>query len=121
MRKRTSRFCVKIVTQGKQKMNAVAKTKHTQTLLESDNTSIDNSAEDLFELFVHYSVDKSGVLLVSEEGLFEMSNYFETVPEEDRGYVFLSFLSMLYEEDYRYDMQQFLQMDEIGNNEVFIN
>jgi len=78
---------------------------------EQDDQDVDDAAGELFTLFEHHSSFASGVSLVSEEGLFEMSHFFGAVPEEDRGYVFLSFLSLLYEDDYRYDMQQFLQMD----------
>jgi len=78
---------------------------------EQDEQDVDDAAGELFTLFEHHSSFASGVSLVSKEGLFEMSHFFGTVPEEDRGYVFLSFLSLLYDDDYRYDMQQFLQMD----------
>ncbi len=53
--------------------------------------------------------------VVSEEGLLKMSTFFSTVPEEERGYVFLSFLADLYEEGYKYDAQQFLNMEEAND------
>jgi len=40
---------------------------------------------------------------------------------EDRGYVFLAFLGRLYEEGYSYDMQQFLTMEQVQDNENTIN
>ena len=108
MRKKDYKCCAETVIQGKQQMNVTAEKLQ-------DDQDIDDAAGELFDLFEHYSVYKNEVNLVSEEGLFEMSMFFGTVPEDIRGYVFLSFLSMLYDADYRYDMQQFLQMDEVGS------
>ena len=73
------------------------------------------ASKQLLELFEEFSEGRNGASLVSEEGLQNMSTYFGTVPEEERGYVFLSFLADLYEEGYKYDAQQFLNMEEAND------
>lgn len=72
---------------------------------------IEGAATNLFDIFMQYSVEREEVLLVSEVGLQAMSNAFGMVPEWERGYVFLNFLANLYDKDFKYDMQQFLNME----------
>ena len=73
------------------------------------------ASRQLLKLFEEYTKEIDGARLVSEEGLQNMSTYFGTVPEEERRYVFLFFLADLYEEGYKYDAQQFLNM-EVGED-----
>ncbi len=75
---------------------------------------VETDAVRLFELFKDniYKVDEESVR-VSEEGLREMSLFFASVPVENRGYVFISFLNLLYENNYSYDLLQFMDMEKV--------
>ena len=59
---------------------------------------VEGAAYILLDIFEKHSEKIEGAYLVPEEGLNELSIFFGTVPEEERGYVFLSFLADLYEE-----------------------
>ncbi len=86
---------------------------------EKENSfDIKAAAENLLSMFEDHMGETreeytEGVSLISEEGLYEMSTFFGTVPEEERGFVFLAFLAHLYDEGHKYNMQQFLQMEEM--------
>jgi len=82
---------------------------------------IDIAANGLLDLFEDNTEIESGASMVTEEGLINMGEFFDDVPREDRGYVFLAFLGRLYEEGYSYDMQQFLTMEQVQDNENTIN
>lgn len=85
----------------------------------SENESFDTerAADTLLDIFEQYAKDIGGAFRVTQTGLEEMSSLFGTVPLEDRGYVFLNFLGMLNESDYSFDMQQFMEMEEVKEDE----
>ena len=70
------------------------------------------AASKLVDLFIKHSfgIPEEGVR-VSDEGLKLMQGYFGDVPVEERGYVFISFLAKLTEQDYSYDVLQFMDME----------
>jgi hypothetical protein len=76
---------------------------------------VDEAASVLTMLFEDNSEDEEGALLVSSDGLQLMGDFFGTVPREERGIVFLSFLSNLYAEGHCYNVQQFLDMEPIAD------
>lgn len=75
------------------------------------NKDADDWADELFEIFKTYSTEVGGVMMTSNFGLDELSHTFGQVPEDERGYVFLSFLANLRDAEYGYDMQKFLNME----------
>ena len=78
-------------------------------MLEDDSWIFDSEAASgkWMELFEDNSKEIEGEHLVSEEGLTKMSTLFECVPLEVRADVFISFLDMLHEEGYAFNMEQF--------------
>ena len=78
---------------------------------------VDKSAGNLLHLFKEHMDTVKEVSIVSQKGLKEMSAYFGTIPLEERGYVFLSFLAFLFEEGFKYDLQQFLKMEAIEDED----
>ena len=78
---------------------------------------VDKSATNLLHLFKEHMDVVKEVSHVSKKGLKEMSSYFGTVPMEERGYVFLSFLAFLFEEGFKYDLQQFLKMEAVEEDD----
>jgi hypothetical protein len=93
---------------------------------EYQETRINEHADIMLALFQEHSVarfvapeDEDPVHFVSDDGRQVLSDYFGTVPEDLRGYVFLFFLSKLYEAGIIYDMQQFLDTpDTLGEKVV---
>lgn len=75
--------------------------------------NVDGAANNLFKLFEDNTFEEDGAQLATEKGLGLMSEFFGTVPMEERGYVFIAFLGMLYETDRRYDKHQFLNMEAV--------
>jgi len=71
------------------------------------------SAKALYDLFVEHSKDfgEPEGRLVSGEGLELMSDFFETVDRDQRGFVFLAFLQLLHENGYVYEVEQFVDID----------
>lgn len=80
---------------------------------ELEEEDIEDAARELFMLFEAYSDNEEGAFLVTDIGLEKMSAFFETVAVDTRGWVFQSFLALLYEAGYGYDVQQFLNMDSV--------
>jgi hypothetical protein len=89
--------------------------------VESREFEIDTAANGLLGLFEDNTEMETGSNVVTEVGLISMGELFNEIPMEDRGYVFLAFLGLLYEEGYSYDMQQFLTMEQVQDNENPIN
>lgn len=89
--------------------------------VKSKEFEIDTAANGLLDLFEDNTEIESGASVVTEDGLINMGEFFDEIPMEDRGYVFLAFLGRLYEEGYSYDMQQFLTMEQVQDNENTIN
>lgn len=85
----------------------------------SENESFDTerAADTLLDMFEQYAKDVGGAFRVTQDGLEEMSEFFGTIPLEDRGYTFLNFLGMLNESDYSFDMRQFMEMEEVREDE----
>jgi len=83
---------------------------------ESKEYDTEEAAEGLFQLFVEnsFGIKHEGVR-VTEEGLKKMSLHFSEVPIEERGWVFISFLSRLYESEYSYDILQFIDMEQVDD------
>ena len=75
--------------------------------------NINAASNRLLELFEEFSEERQGVSFVSEEGLQSMSIYFGTVPRDERGEVFITFLFLLYSKEYYYNVRQFSDMEEI--------
>jgi len=48
---------------------------------------------------------------VSNKGLELMTTFFDSIPRDDRGFIFLAFLNMLHQNGYMYNMDQFMDMD----------
>ena len=73
---------------------------------------IEQDAHFLLGLFEEHSYDYDEERLVSERGLELMTTYFDNVDRDDRGFVFLEFLNLLHHNGYKYEMDQFMDMDE---------
>jgi hypothetical protein len=71
------------------------------------------AAENLLFLFEGHVNIGEETQEVTDQGLFEMSAFFGTVPPEQRGNVFLTFLTRLHDKGYHYSMQQFLNVDDM--------
>lgn len=73
-----------------------------------DNEAASNK---LMELFENNLKEIEGQHLVSELGLTKMGDVFESVPLDSRADVFISFLDMLHEEGYDFNIEQFSQVN----------
>ena len=69
-----------------------------------DNETASNKLMDLFE---ENSKEIEGEHLVNDEGLTKMGEFFSTIPLDSRADVFISFLDILHEEGYAFNMEQF--------------
>ena len=86
-------------------------------LVEMSEQEIRESSLLLLKIFEDFSEeDEYGARLVSDMGLEAMSTYYGTIPYNQRGMVFISFLSDLYDSGHCYNMQQFLDMEEVEDD-----
>lgn len=74
---------------------------------------MEQHAHKLFEIFEENGVENpDGTTEVTVDGLAEMTEYFDEVPEEERAFVFLEFLQILSQNGFSYDVRQFLDVGE---------
>ena len=63
-------------------------------------------------IFESYIIHDNGGHRISDTGLAALSHYFEGVPRDERGHVFLNFLALLNQAGYHCDVSQFTGMED---------